>query len=133
MPHNNQNGSGSARGSSAAPEPASLASQAGALIRAGRRARGWSQTELAERAGMNYRTISNIERGANTSLETLEMLMGLVGIRLRLESDSADALLRAHLADQILKEMTDLLPRLSYDRLQQLSADMLHLKASLEE
>ena len=38
----------------------------GELIRAARKARGWTQEELARRAGISARTIGDIERGRIT-------------------------------------------------------------------
>ncbi len=39
-----------------------------------RLARGWSQEQLAELAGLNIRTIQRVERGQNAGLETLKAL-----------------------------------------------------------
>lgn len=36
--------------------------------------RGWSQGELARRAGVSQRTVSNIEAGAETTLDKIEKL-----------------------------------------------------------
>ena len=38
----------------------------GALVATGRRERGWTSAELAERLGVSPRTVSNIEHGAPT-------------------------------------------------------------------
>ena len=51
-----------------APEPsrevASLVERFGAAVRSGREARGWSQEQLASRAGLNRSYMGEIERAA---------------------------------------------------------------------
>ncbi len=47
----------------------------GTRLRTLRRARGWTQEQLAERAGLSYKFIGEIERGqSNPTLETLVAL-----------------------------------------------------------
>jgi transcriptional regulator with XRE-family HTH domain len=51
-----------------------------AQIRAGRALRGWRQRDLAERAGCDMQTVSNIERGAvRPSFEVLQQLAVALG------------------------------------------------------
>ena len=55
--------------------------ETGRLIRKHRNAKGWSQEELADRAGMHRTFISSIERGVRnptvTSLHRVASAMGL--------------------------------------------------------
>jgi transcriptional regulator with XRE-family HTH domain len=46
----------------------------GERLREARRARGLTQQRLAEESGLNAITISEIERGANTTVQTLQRL-----------------------------------------------------------
>lgn len=48
----------------------------GAMIRAARRERGWSQEELAFRADVSQTVISRIERGRNASTVSAEKIRG---------------------------------------------------------
>jgi len=53
----------------------SLANRLGAKIAALRKARNWTQSELAERVGVDTETISRFERGATLpSLKTVERI-----------------------------------------------------------
>lgn len=54
----------------------------GAGVRALRRARGWTQEQLAERASLSYKFLGEIERGqGNPSVETL----GRLGVALEVD------------------------------------------------
>lgn len=54
----------------------SLPEDVGNRIRELRKAKGWTQEQLAEAAGLHYSYIGGVERGdRNISLETLEKIM----------------------------------------------------------
>lgn len=66
-------------------ELARNAKQFGNAVRNGRRARGWSQTELGERAGLRQETISLLESGnAATKLETMLAVLAALDLELRI-------------------------------------------------
>lgn len=53
-------------------KPITLRRQVGTNIRVLRKARGWSQEELGERADLSYKFLGEVERGAvNPSLDSL--------------------------------------------------------------
>lgn len=52
----------------------------GKIIRQARAAHGWSQDELAERAGLSRPTIARAERGDDISTATLAKLAPVLGI-----------------------------------------------------
>lgn len=45
---------------------------------------GWTQQELAERAGIPQSTVARIENGANTSMETISKIANAFGKNVRL-------------------------------------------------
>ncbi|KQU96471.1 helix-turn-helix transcriptional regulator [Devosia sp. Root105] len=47
-------------------------------IKSFRKARGWSQTDLAERLGVDQATVSRIERGANMAGPVARLLAQLM-------------------------------------------------------
>ena len=54
----------------------------GKRVRELREQRGWSQEELAERAGMNWLQVGHIERGASdVKLSTIRKLAKAIGVR----------------------------------------------------
>jgi toxin-antitoxin system, antitoxin component, hicB family len=53
-------------------------------IRVARRALGWSQTELANRAQVSRPTIARVETGVNISTGTLEKVAKALGKRLHI-------------------------------------------------
>ena len=56
----------------------------GARVRAGRRTHGWSQTQLAERAGVSRPTIARIEGGQDVLMGTLQDVAEALNLRLEL-------------------------------------------------
>jgi transcriptional regulator with XRE-family HTH domain len=64
----------------------------GALLSAVRRRHGWTQAQLADRAGTSQAAISRIERNlVSPSISTLGRLLDLMGERLVLAADRTDA------------------------------------------
>ena len=61
-------------------------SRFGATIRTGRIARGWTQRQLADRAGVPQSVVSAIETGEGGELATLERVCVALGGELRLEA-----------------------------------------------
>ena len=61
-------------------------SRFGATIRTGRIARGWTQRQLADRAGVPQSVVSTIETGEGGELATLERVCVALGGELRLEA-----------------------------------------------
>jgi transcriptional regulator with XRE-family HTH domain len=62
----------------------------GQRVRAERKARGWSQPELAERAELSTGTVSATERGLSfPQQDNLDRLLGVLGISL--EDDGGDS------------------------------------------
>jgi len=63
-----------------------LTKQVGTLVRAARESLGWTQTDLARRADVSTRLVSEFERGrrSNVSLETTLRLLAEVGVVMRL-------------------------------------------------
>lgn len=56
---------------------------AGEKVRALRKTRGWRQQELADRAGVNMQTVSNLETGRHApELPTLLKISGALGVPL---------------------------------------------------
>lgn len=53
-------------------------------IRAARKARGWSQTDLAERARISRPTVARVERGDSVSSATLLKIASALDLRLGL-------------------------------------------------
>ncbi|MDV5998822.1 helix-turn-helix transcriptional regulator [Kocuria rhizophila] len=51
-------------------------------VRRARRSREWSQSELADRAGVSRPTIARIEGGQDVSMATLAKVAGTLGLRL---------------------------------------------------
>ena len=51
----------------------------GSRIRALRKARGWTQAKLAEEAGVDQSTVSDLERGGNTKATTMAALVKALG------------------------------------------------------
>ena len=61
-------------------------SRFGATIRTGRIARGWTQRQLADRAGVPQSVVSAVETGGGGELATLERVCVALGGELRLEA-----------------------------------------------
>lgn len=68
-------------------ETDSVAGRLMADILAQAQARGWSQSLLAERAGLPDSSISRIKRSGRADLDTLARLAAAVGLRLTLVPD----------------------------------------------
>ena len=56
-------------------------------IRAARQALGWTQNELAERAGISPRTIHAIEKGATCRQATKRCLLSALGVPWELRAE----------------------------------------------
>jgi transcriptional regulator with XRE-family HTH domain len=56
-------------------------------IRAARQARGWTQTELADRAGVSPRTIYAVERGRSCRQATKRQILTALGVAWDLRED----------------------------------------------
>lgn len=65
-----------------ADEPAGTA--LGRQVRHSRLDRGWSQGELAERAGVSRPTVARIEGGQDVSMSTLRQVAGSLGLEVKL-------------------------------------------------
>lgn len=62
----------------------------GKKVREAREARGWTQTELANRAGMKQHAISRFEAGDSVpTLQTLDRIAVALDVHLRIELASA--------------------------------------------
>ncbi|ETD86373.1 helix-turn-helix domain-containing protein [Rhodobacter capsulatus] len=63
--------------------------QIGAVIQRTRKGHGWSQSELAERAGLRQATISDIERGESPAkIDTLLSVLGALDLEFRIGARS---------------------------------------------
>lgn len=63
-------------------------SEVAEVIRRSRRARGWSQTELGDRAGLSRPTVARLERGfEGLSLGNLITVTEVLGLRLTVTVD----------------------------------------------
>ncbi len=63
--------------------------QIGNLIRRARKRRGWSQTELGEKAGLRQETVSLIETGnPATKLDTILAVLAALDLEFRIEPRS---------------------------------------------
>lgn len=56
-------------------------------IRAARQARGWTQTELADKAGVSPRTIYAVERGRTCRQATKRRILTALGVQWELRHD----------------------------------------------
>jgi transcriptional regulator with XRE-family HTH domain len=56
-------------------------------IRAARQARGWTQTELAGRAGVSPRTIYAVERGRSCRQATKRRILTALGVQWELRQE----------------------------------------------
>lgn len=62
----------------------------GKIIRDARTAKGWSQDELADRAGLSRPTIARAERGDDISTATLAKIAPVLGLKFELRPESQD-------------------------------------------
>lgn len=63
--------------------------QLGALIRRHRRQRGWTQAELASRAGTRQATISEIEAGQDVKYSTVSDVLAALELELTMQPRSS--------------------------------------------
>ncbi|RSM61772.1 XRE family transcriptional regulator [Kibdelosporangium aridum] len=71
-------------------EAARIAFELGAEVRTQRERRGWSQTELAQRAGMTQSAMARFEAGGTVpTLPVLERIAAALDMRLSVELKSA--------------------------------------------
>jgi transcriptional regulator with XRE-family HTH domain len=56
-------------------------------IRAARQARGWTQNDLAEKAGVSPRTIYAVERGRSCRQATKRRILSALGVAWELRDD----------------------------------------------
>jgi HTH-type transcriptional regulator / antitoxin HipB len=63
--------------------------QLGALIRRHRRQRGWTQAELASRAGTRQATISEIEAGQDVKYSTVSDVLAALELELTVQPRSS--------------------------------------------
>src|SRR5262245_57470735 len=104
----------------------------GEKLRHLRRALGWTQLELALRAGVSERTVRSAERGRPIRRDFLDYLAGALGVDLRelaREPATVAALVRWRYNAQALVEN---LFRLHYDRDPAPLIEMLHPRCELE-
>lgn len=65
---------------------AEIAYRLGEQVRQAREARGWTQSELAKRAGMKQNAISRFEAGDGVpTIQTLDRLAGALEVKLNIE------------------------------------------------
>lgn len=70
-------------------ELARTARQIGTIIQRARKKRGWTQTQLAERAGLRQATISVIETGETSSrLESILAVLAALDLEFRVDERS---------------------------------------------
>lgn len=62
----------------------------GKIIREARIVKGWSQDELAERAGVSRPTIARAERGDDISTATLAKIAPVLGLKFELKVKEQD-------------------------------------------
>ena len=68
--------------------------QLGSFLQEVRKEKGLRQDEFARRLGVSHTTLSNLECGKNTSTETLQRALQLLGLRLVVAPKSADIFVR---------------------------------------
>jgi len=74
----------------AAYRAAQIAYELGTQVRVAREKRGWTQTELAARAGMRQHAISRFEAGDSVpTIQTLERIAAALDVQLTIELASA--------------------------------------------
>lgn len=70
--------------------PPGQARGVGKAVQAARLERGWSQSELAEEAGVSRPTVSRIELGEEPSMRTARRLAAALGLTLEIGSVKGD-------------------------------------------
>lgn len=58
----------------------------GDIVKAQRRAKGWSQDQLAEAAGLSRPTVARVEAGSAVSTATLSKVAVALGIQINVEA-----------------------------------------------
>ena len=61
------------------PTPADVEALLGRRVRAARRARGWTQAELAERSALSVATVARFEASGQGQISTLLQICGALG------------------------------------------------------
>lgn len=67
-------------------DPSVNLASVGDAVRDARRERGWSQTQLGEKAGVSRPTIARIERGDDVSVATLAKVTAALGLSVKIEA-----------------------------------------------
>lgn len=62
----------------------------GEAVQAARLERGWSQSELAEHAGVSRPTVSRVELGDDPSMRTARKLTAALGLAVQIAGAEAD-------------------------------------------
>lgn len=65
-----------------------LSADFGEVIRDARRTNGWSQSELAERAGVSRPTVARVEANNDVSTSTIAKIAHALGLKLELRGGS---------------------------------------------
>ncbi|WP_166849103.1 helix-turn-helix domain-containing protein [Isoptericola sp. BMS4] len=63
----------------------------GDVIRDARKKKGWSQTELGEKAGVSRPTIARVEANNDVTTSTIASIAKALGLRLELKDQQTDA------------------------------------------
>jgi len=93
------------------PEAGSLRKLLGQRIRQLRKARGWTQQEVAERAGLDYKYVGAIERGErNITLDNVEKIaigFGLEAHQLFLFSAEVEEVSEERMTDEKIQDLLE--------------------------
>jgi HTH-type transcriptional regulator/antitoxin HipB len=61
--------------------------QFGGVVKAQRKAKGWSQQQLAQAAGLSRPTVARIESGSAVSTATLAKIANALGIEIKVKAE----------------------------------------------